>query len=287
MNWPNSLVDDLASGRCVIFMGSGISANSKNSAGNSPKTWKELLIEGTSKVEDEKRKKTIRSCIKNNDFLMACELLKKALGIDHFNDFLRDEFVTPAFEPAEIHRDIFMLNAPIVLTPNFDKIYDSYVVSSSTGTVSVLQYYSSNIIDCIRKNTPIILKIHGSIDEPQKLVFSKKDYAKIRNENNGFYKLLEALVLTKTFLFVGAGLNDPDIQLLFENYRFQYGQTRKHFFVIPNKSYTEDQLAIYSETMNLEFLKYEVSKRYGHKDLLDSVKNLKNLVDNKLGGSIV
>lgn len=103
---------------------------------------------------------------------------------------------------------------------------------------------------------------------------------KARNEYASFYKLLEALILTKTFLFLGAGLNDPDIQLLLENYSFQYGHTRKHFFVIHDKEYSDDEQSVYESTLNLKFLRYNWNNRTkSHQDLLDSVAELKALVE--------
>lgn len=46
INWPDSLIDELASRRCVIFIGSGASASAKKRNGEndiSPPTWAGLL----------------------------------------------------------------------------------------------------------------------------------------------------------------------------------------------------------------------------------------------------
>lgn len=37
--WPANLVEELAYRRCVIFIGSGVSATAKNGEGQSPETW--------------------------------------------------------------------------------------------------------------------------------------------------------------------------------------------------------------------------------------------------------
>lgn len=279
INWPKSLIKDLAAGRCVVFLGSGISCNAKNATGQRPKAWRALLEQASAGLEAGK-KRVIKQCLDRYDYLMACELVKKALGPDVFSDFLRDEFLTPGYQPANIHKDILGLYSPIVITPNFDKIYDTYVTAETTGTIPILNYYSDAIIDQVKSGKQIVLKIHGTIDERGKLIFTKEDYAKARNKYASFYKLLEALILTKTFLFLGAGLNDPDIQLLLENYSFQYGHTRKHFFVIHDKEYSDDELSVYESTLNLKFLKYNWNSRTkSHHDLLDSVSNLKTLVE--------
>lgn len=40
IDWPEALVEAIARRRCVLFLGSGISANSKNSSGKQPATGK-------------------------------------------------------------------------------------------------------------------------------------------------------------------------------------------------------------------------------------------------------
>ena len=282
INWPSSLIKDLVEGRCVVFLGSGVSCNSVNAVGRRPKAWRDLLEAAAGLVLDDKKKKCIKKCIDRYDYLMACELVKLALGDDRFNDFLTNEFQSPGFIPADIHRDIFLLAAPIVITPNFDKIYDSYVSNVGSGTVPILNYYSEDILSFIRSGTPLVLKIHGTIDERSKLIFSKKDYAEARNRYATFYKLLEALILTKTFLFIGTGLNDPDLQLLLENFKFQFGKTRKHFFVIHDKEYAEEELAIYENTLNLSFLKYNWNRKTkSHQDFIDSIADLRAQVESE------
>lgn len=279
INWPDSLIEDLASGRCVVFLGSGVSNNARNAAGENPKTWKKLLEKANSKIIDTKKQKTVQHCLRRCDYLMACELIKAEMGKEKFNSFLKEEFVAPRFQPADIHADIFSLDAPVVITPNVDKLYDSYVIKTD-DTIPVLSYYSEDIIDYIRKGSLIVLKIHGTIDEPSKLIFTREDYARARNKYVSFYKLLEALIITRPFLFLGAGLSDPDIQLLLENANFQYGNAGKHYFVIHDKEYAEEELSVYKTTLNLDFLKYDWNSRTkSHQDFLDSVKDLSKRVE--------
>ena len=278
--WPNSLVDDIARRKCVIFLGAGISKNSQNDSGERPKGWKEFLQTGVELAPiPHVKKKCITNSIKNNDYLLACELLKRAMGRDEFVEFLKREFQTPKFKPSEVHTDIFMLDSRIVITPNFDKIYDSYASSASTGTVNVKYYTDSDIADYIRKNERIILKIHGCISSPNQLIFSKLDYAQARTNFHHFYLILESLILTHTFIFLGAGINDPDIRLLLEDYSFRYKLTKKHQFVIPKNELTDEEFKIYSDSMNINFIKYD--SKSNHKELIDSIKELVKQVDGK------
>lgn len=275
--WPKSLISDLARRRSVLFLGSGISKNAKNAAGLHPKDWGEFLQEGASKVSSSSKKALITKCIKNGDYLLACELLKKIMGRDDFVHLLKDEFLTPKFENAKIHEDIFLLDSRIVITPNFDKIYDVYADKESKGSIIIKNYYDDDIADHIRQRERLILKIHGSITTPDKLIFSRTDYSEARISYKHFYSILEALIATHTFIFLGAGLNDPDIKLLLEDYSFRYQNSQKHLFILPKQSLDREILKIHEENMNLKIITYD--NKNNHQELLDSIGYLVKLVD--------
>ena len=43
IRWPIELIDDIAKRNSVLYLGSGISAASKNDSGKSPATWRKFL----------------------------------------------------------------------------------------------------------------------------------------------------------------------------------------------------------------------------------------------------
>lgn len=276
VQWPNNLVNDIARRRCVIFLGSGISQNSVNEFGCHPKTWEKTLESGMQQL-DKSAQKNVKKHIQSKNFLMACELIRHTMGRDKFVDFLKNEFTTPRFKEADIHKAIFDLDSRIVITPNFDSIYDVYVRHETHGAMQIKNYYDEDVADVIRGDNRLILKIHGDIGTPDKLIFTKVDYARARTIYSDFYSILEALLLTHTFIFLGAGLNDPDIALLLEDYNFKYGFTRKHYFVIPQKGLTDLERKIYEDSMGLQFLEYD--PKNNHEQLLESILDLNQKVE--------
>ncbi len=266
INWPESIIEDIARRRCVLFLGSGISRNSINANNIHPKTWAEVLTAGCNQLDKPRQQIIIKRQIAAHNYLMACELIKQFMGRDTFIDFISNEYLYPRFEVSEIHKQIFSLDSRIVITPNFDNIYDTYVMNKTKGTTKIKHYNDSDVADVIRKSDYLILKIHGDIQTPDKLIFSKNDYAKARNNYRYFYKLLESLLITHTFIFIGAGLNDPDIQLLLEDYHLQYAFKRKHVFIIPKKQLTQEEKQIYTDSLNLQFIEYD--SKLEHKELI-------------------
>jgi SIR2-like domain len=122
-----------------------------------------------------------------------------------------------------------------------------------------------------------ILKIHGCIDEPGKMIFSRQDYAAARNRYANFYSILDALAITHTFIFLGCGVNDPDVRLILENYAFRFKESLSHFIVMSQRHLHEDEKAVIQSSMNLKVLTYDAKNN--HIELGRSIAELTSLVD--------
>lgn len=276
IDWPDNLVEDIARRKCVLVLGSGVSKNSVNDAGNRPKDWKEFLNHASENING---KTEIKKQIRSGDYLTACELIKKELGRDDYNTLVRSEFLTPAYKPAKIHEHIFNLDSRIVITPNFDKIYDTYANTASHGNILVKKFNESDIADCIRRPEPLIIKIHGSVESPDNLIFTRKDYSEARTKYRDFYHLIDALSITHTFVFIGCGTNDPDIRLILEDYSFRFAKNKKHYIVMSKNAVHSKVRDIISETMSLKPLLYDPKNH--HKLLTNSLETLLTKVELK------
>ena len=158
------------------------------------------------------------------------------MGRDQFNALVTNEFLTPRFSHAPIYEAIFDLDSRIVATPNFDKIYETFANHKAAGSIRIKHHYDADIAEAIRRSDRLILKIHGTIDSPNTMIFTRQEYAAARTKYQSFYSILEALALTHTFLFLGCGTNDPDLRLLLEDNFFRHASTSPHIFVLPRKS---------------------------------------------------
>lgn len=255
-------------------MGSGISRNSVGTNGRNPKTWEQFLLELSNDIKPNRH---ITRLIREKDYLTACELILKDIGRDRFNQRLKDEFLNPGYQDSEIHKWIFALDSRIVATPNFDKIYETYANHEAHASITVKHHYDLDIAEAVRATGRLILKIHGTIDSPNQMVFTRHEYAAARSKYTNFYSLLEALALTHTFLFLGCGVHDPDIRLLLEDIFCKHPSSPRHVFVIPRGDLHKQVIGILQESMNLSMLTY--SPDDNHRALIDSVKRLSELVE--------
>lgn len=268
----------------MLFLGAGASMTSVNAAGVRPPSWKGFLDAGIASCTGSKGE--MKRLLNSGDYLSCCQLLKYKLGLEWVN-FVEQQFLNPQFLPNKLHEAVFSLDSSIVSTPNFDKIYDNYATAQSQNLLKIKKYYDDDIPRVLRGggNQRLILKIHGCIDTPDKLIFTREDYADIRNKNANFYKAVDALVLTHTFLFVGCGMNDPDLALVLEQYARSFGAAPPQYVALSGKISSEYKKLL-SNNYNLKVLEYSPSN--DHKELLDSILLLVNLVDSeraKLAGS--
>ncbi|MGM8061219.1 SIR2 family protein [Vogesella indigofera] len=275
INWPKELVSAIARRKAVIFIGAGVSMNCTSNSGRKPPSWKEFLEEGIEKIAHTKDKTELRALLKSGDYLNCCQILKEKLNTD-WVPYLEDCFVTPGYSPNELQKSIFKLDSSIVMTPNVDKIYDQYVNSANDlqiNNVKIKKYFDNDIPRVLRGNGKqrLLLKIHGCIDTPDNLIFTRQDYADIRNKHSNFYKAIDALILTHAFIFIGCGMNDPDLQLILENYARTFGAAPPHYITLSEKI-SNNYESILAKNFNLKVLKY--SPANNHIELLDSIQKL-------------
>ncbi|NVM64491.1 hypothetical protein FHW88_002780 [Mucilaginibacter sp. SG538B] len=284
--WDDYLIRELALRKCIIVIGSGISKNSSNAAGKRPMTWVEFLDFANSKITKTSVRADVTKLIRSNDYLTACEVIKNTLTRNTFNDFMMDEYHTPGYPPAPIHETIFKLDSKIVVTPNFDRIYDTYASTTSNGTVIIKRHTDADVASTIRNHKRLIIKMHGTIDDVNEVIFTRSDYANARTRFKNFYTIMDALAITHTFLFLGCGTNDPDIRMMLEDYCYKFSFSREHYFVIPKGQNSRSVNKILESTMNLKMVEYSSDNHHaelhtGLAELLSKVEAQRDLIVDK------
>lgn len=284
--WDNYLIRELALRKCIIVIGSGISKNSSNADGKRPMTWVEFLEFAKEKIMRRSVREDVSKLIKANDYLTACEVIKNTLTRNIFNDLMMDEYHAPGYSSASIHETIFKLDSKIVITPNFDRIYDTYASTTSNGTVIIKRHTDADVASTIRNHKRMIIKMHGTIDDVNEVIFTRSDYASARTRHKNFYTIMDALAITHTFLFLGCGTNDPDIRMILEDYCYKFSFSREHYFVMPKGQNSKSVNQILESTMNLKVVEYipdigHTELQTGLADLLSKVETQRDLIVEK------
>jgi hypothetical protein len=272
IDWPEDLVRDIAARRAVLFLGAGVSRNAENAQGRHPREWGDFLRHLATQAPDTAQQAEVAQCIKDADLLTACELARKYLSPSTFKTEMIKEFLGNGYRPAQIHDDLSLVDSRLVMTTNFDKLYENRANQLQDNTVLVKNYYDKDVADVFRRQDRVVLKIHGTIDVPEQTIFTRSQYALARRDYGHFYQMLRGLFVTHTFVFLGASMRDPDMQLLLEDHAYRFEGSRPHYIAMPQNSARAGALKVMEDTMNLKALLYDPASN--HKSLADSVAAL-------------
>lgn len=258
VQWPESLKVEVAERRCVVVLGAGASAACTNQDGTRrPATWVEFLRGGVPYVAGEENQKEALQLIERERYLDAAQIVHDGMPAADFSKYLRDELEKPRFKASKIHDYILQLDPKIVITTNYDDIYERHCQQGqAVEGYNVCRYYESHAVDDLRSDRRLILKAHGCISDPNRVILTRKQYFEARRQYSSFYEVLDAIVLTNTLLFIGCSMDsDPDVQLLLENTNLSAPSRHSHYAVVPEKWHPSVEKVI-AETYNVQFLKY-------------------------------
>jgi NAD-dependent SIR2 family protein deacetylase len=273
VDWPHSLIREIAAERCIIFLGAGISAASKKADGSSSmKTWGQFLTAATALIKDAKNKAIVKALLDEKNYLLTLQGIRDFVDRADYMAFLDTEFNSTEFQPNNLHEIINKLDARIVITNNFDTLYEKYC-ARFTGGFKTLHYDNKSLFDELRSDTRLIIKAHGCITNINKMVFTRADYHRAKAENSGFYEVLRALFMTNTVLFLGCSMTDPDVALLLEDVKITTAASKCHYALVlegNNPVVTKDL----QDTYNVKVLTYGPS----HDALAAELQELLDLV---------
>lgn len=254
INWPQDLVRDIARRRCVIVVGSGVSAQAVAPNGTRPPTWRNFLTTCNGQLPKGPLEH-ISHAINDGDLLHACEWLQGKYS-HNWAGKLRAAFSAPRFAATEVHRTIGRLDTRIVFSLNFENILDVALQDVHGGTCVTKRYYDEGVSEFLRGTDRYLVKVHGSLDEIDKIIFTQRQYAEARVKSAAFYNAFDSAIMTHTFLFLGAGTSDPDINLILENQNFTYVRSHPHYFLATTGMHDDLKNSL-RMNRNLEVIEYD------------------------------
>lgn len=257
MAWPVALVAELAARRCMIFLGAGASASSVGSDGmTKPPLWRAFLTTLKAACPAGTDFVAFDDLMAKEKFLDAAEILIAKIPSADFSRIVREQFVQPRFQKSQIHAVTLDLDPKIVVTTNYDEIYDTYARNGeATAGYNVCRYYEDHLVNDLRSPVRLIVKAHGCVSDASRIVLCRSQYFRERQRHAAFYTVLDALFLTNTVLFLGYGLADPDIQLLLENATISARSSHPHYALVEDNIQPDVEAAAQT-SYNIHFIKY-------------------------------
>jgi hypothetical protein len=273
INWPSKLIEEIAYRRCVLFLGSGVSATAVNDQGESPKTWGDFisLIQELMRNPSRDDKKFVKNMIAQENYLLALQAIYDLSDSGEYADFLKRIFGRGNYEASAVHKYIKEIDSKIVITTNFDKIYEN--LCNEESYVKYDYQKTKSIINNIKSPENLIIKAHGTIDDTDDIIFTSQQYYNSQEKYPEFYNLLHSLFTTHTVLFLGYSLSDPDINLILQNCRTTSSPASPHYMVVKQGT-SKHKIKHWENTYNVKCLEFGPT----YNEFTPNIEELKNQV---------
>jgi hypothetical protein len=279
---PQRLIEAARHRILIPLVGAGVSKQ----AGPHFPDWDELLIymrdkAVTSSFLKDVDGQEIERLIRSGKTLMAAEALRKSLPPDEYNSILEEKFNPPGVTPAEIHKALFRLRPPMILTTNYDRLLEDAYAEEYHRAAQVLTYKDAVTAQRYlqsgryKNDRPSIFKIHGTIDDPENIILTEIDYRELIYRQPGYRVFTSAIFLTHVVLMLGFSFTDPELRLLLEELR----ESLKHqghpdYLFFPITTAGDVEIRRLREDFGIHVIPYTPSP--GHPEVLELVEFLIN-----------
>ena len=234
VNIPSELKKAIEADDLVLFIGAGLSWDLKNTDNESLKGWGKMVKSITSHLITEgyitDELKQICDALEPIETLKILE--KKGISKREIGGFVKHYFTLRGGNDFSFHKKLFSLSTKIITT-NYDKAFEKAIPELQEIKAYKGKDYELNRV---KKDSVFLFKLHGCIDGIDSMVLFPSDYDGLYDdkgrEAEHALHTLRILISNKTFLFIGTGLGDPQINGIFKEInRIQGIYDQKHYII--------------------------------------------------------
>lgn len=214
--FPQPLLDDIVKGNCLPIIGSGFSMNAIIPSGQKIHLWDSLGKKLGEFLPDYQYSNALDAISAYSYEFSRNKLIEK----------LTELLLVNQTRPGEAHKAFAKLPFKLLCTTNFDFLLEQ----SYTYCNPILDETQLSI--SVSDNSVSILKLHGDLHHPNKLVATEEDYDLYIDRNPLFSTFLANLLITKTPLFIGYSIDDPDFRQIFKVVNERLGNAKRSAYTI-------------------------------------------------------
>lgn len=219
-NFPKPLLGDLVAGRWLPVVGAGLSKNATLPNGKSLPLWNELGKSIAKEMSDY-------SYVNALDALSAYE---HEFGRPKLIETLSELLLTDEARPGKVHAAFCSIPFDVVCTTNFDFLLEKqYELSPRLCTPIVDEEQLSVRISAA---SVAILKLHGDLNHPNRLVATEEDYDGFLARYPLIATHLSNYLITRTAVLFGYSLDDPDFRQLWQVIGDRLGKSRRTAYTV-------------------------------------------------------
>ena len=286
-NIPHGLKEAIEKDELVLFIGAGLSWDLKNTEGKTLGGWKEMVSSILSFLKDKAyiTAEEQHSCEKLGPIKALQRLENNKIDKRVIGKFVKRYFTLGKENDFSLQEKLYSLSTKIITT-NYDLAFEKPIKKLRKEKA----YKGQNQKLSKLMGDPVFLfKLHGCIEDINSMVLFPSDYRKLYNnyDRDAALALLvfKFLIFSKTFLFIGTGMDEHQIINFFEEIKeVRDSFNQKHYIIttdplsIPTNFLTSIKISDYNEIPSyIDQLLYikkkaEEEKNPGKKLLLEQLE---------------
>jgi hypothetical protein len=222
-HFPKPLLDDLVNGRWLPVIGAGMSLNAILPPPATMPLWPDLSKHFAEELQDYSPTGVLDAISAYEHEFGRARLIERLADLLHVNDA----------QPGVAHREFCSLPFDIVCTTNFDFLLERQYDFERQDNRTVHPVVDEDQLSInIGSAGTLLLKLHGNLRHPKRLVVTEADYDGFLSNYPLMATYLSHQLITKTAVFIGYSLDDPDFRQIWHVVSNRLGKTRRMAYAV-------------------------------------------------------
>ena len=222
-HFPKPLLEDLVNGRWLPVVGAGMSLNAKLPPPAKMPLWQELGKGFSDELKDYSPTSVLDGISAYEHEFGRARLIERLAELLHLD----------RAQPGPTHKEFCSLPFDIVCTTNFDFLLEKQYDLERQDNRTVHPVVDEDQLSInVGSTGTVLLKLHGDVRHPKRLVVTEDDYDGFLSTYPLIATYLSNLLITKTAVFVGYSLDDPDFRQIRNVVTSRLGKNRRMAYAI-------------------------------------------------------
>lgn len=219
-HFPKPVLDELVAGRWLPIVGAGLSRNAHVPSGEELPLWDGLG-------------RAVAGDIPGHDYAGALDALsafEQEFGRRGLVARLSRELLINEARPGAAHHAFCRLRFDKVVTTNLEFLLERGYAELGEGCDVVIDEEQLGIP--AREGTTVLLKLHGDLRHPGRLVVTEDDYDGFLSRHPVLATHVASLLIERVPVLIGYSLDDPDLRQLLAMLRDRLGAMLPNAYII-------------------------------------------------------
>jgi hypothetical protein len=248
--FPKPVLDDLLTGKWLPVVGAGMSLNAIVPTGKKMLLWNGLGEALAKEIPD----------FSSTGALDAISAFEHEFGRTRLVERLSDLLLMKDAQPGDAHKEFCTIPFDIVCTTNFDFLLERQYDLTPRYVYPIVDEEQLSVNS--DSAGTLLVKLHADLHHPKRLVVTEADYDGFLTHYPLLATYLANLLITRTAVFIGYSLEDPDFRQIWRVVSERLGRSRRMAYTIAVGASSAD-VARY-ERRNVKIINLPGSRdRYG------------------------